>query len=218
MQPDEFLKLIQQPNTITRQDLTALENLVAQYPYFQLAFALIAKAVHTTNPGQAQKAIQQAAIYATNRQQLKLLLENRLNVGPNSKPDTLQLEKVTTKFSEPDVTNSYLHTIYHKQAQAITKHKSLEQLNLIENFIQKIENFSPIYAQNPGLATSQLDLSQESTTLHDDLITESLAQVMVKQGKFQRAIEIYNKLKLKFPEKKSYFSVLSEQLEKEMTA
>ena len=40
----------------------------------------------------------------------------------------------------------------------------------------------------------------------DDLVTETLAQVYEAQGKYERAIQAYQKLQLKFPEKRVYFA------------
>jgi tetratricopeptide (TPR) repeat protein len=225
MQPEEFLQLIKQPNLISAQKIKGLEDLVAQHPYFQIALALLAKAAYDHAPDTAQTAIQHAAIYATDRQQLKLLLESPLIPkalesatsdldDPHIPP--LQPMPTTAEVSEPDFINSYINTIRRKQIQRITKRKSLEQLNIIENFIQQGGQFSSIHIKNTPLDANQIDLSQESTTLQDDLVTESLAQVMIKQGKFQRALDIYNKLQAKFPEKKSYFSVLSQELKKEI--
>ncbi len=40
----------------------------------------------------------------------------------------------------------------------------------------------------------------------NDLVTETLAQVYEAQGKYERAIQAYEKLQLKFPEKRVYFA------------
>lgn len=40
----------------------------------------------------------------------------------------------------------------------------------------------------------------------NDLVTETLAQVYEAQGKFDKALQAYQKLQLKFPEKRVYFA------------
>ena len=50
------------------------------------------------------------------------------------------------------------------------------------------------------------DLSQKSLTPTDELMTETLAKVFVKQKKFENAIQPYHILSLKYPEKNSLFA------------
>lgn len=47
----------------------------------------------------------------------------------------------------------------------------------------------------------------------DEIVTETMAKIMVFQGKKQEAIKIYKRLSLEFPEKSSYFATLIEQLQ-----
>ena len=61
-------------------------------------------------------------------------------------------------------------------------------------------------------STSQEDLSEDSTRLTDDVASEYLAEIYLNQGKTERAIVIYQRLSLKFPEKKSFFANLIESL------
>ena len=52
-------------------------------------------------------------------------------------------------------------------------------------------------------------------SLHNtDIITESMAEVWVKQGNWQKASEVYNKLSLQNPSKKAYFAAKIESLKK----
>jgi len=50
------------------------------------------------------------------------------------------------------------------------------------------------------------DLSAQSVEFGDNLVSENLARVMIKQGKKSKAIDIYKKLIWKFPQKKAYFA------------
>jgi len=43
-------------------------------------------------------------------------------------------------------------------------------------------------------------------------VSENLAQILLSQGKKQKAIEIYKKLIWKFPQKKAYFAARIEEL------
>ncbi|MCB2410851.1 hypothetical protein [Hymenobacter lucidus] len=64
----------------------------------------------------------------------------------------------------------------------------------------------------PVSAEEQADLSVRSTQGVPDIASESLAKIMVRQGKLQKAIEIYERLIVRQPEKKAYFAEQIQQL------
>lgn len=86
------------------------------------------------------------------------------------------------------------------------------QQEIIEQFIDKEPSISTKKA--PDATTFQEDLSKTSTSFGENLISENLAQILVAQGKKKKAIDIYKKLIWKFPQKKSYFAGLIEDLQK----
>jgi predicted Zn-dependent protease len=47
------------------------------------------------------------------------------------------------------------------------------------------------------------------------LVTETLARIHAKQGNTAKAIEAYNKLALKYPDKSAYFAALAKSLEEQ---
>jgi len=57
-------------------------------------------------------------------------------------------------------------------------------------------------------------LAKQSLELGDDLISATYASILVEQGKVEKAIEVYKKLGLKYPEKISYFAGLILELNK----
>ena len=57
------------------------------------------------------------------------------------------------------------------------------------------------------------DLAEQSASWDPNLASEYLAEIYLHQGNKKRAIEIYEALSLKYPEKKSYFADLISKIE-----
>ncbi|MBR5433572.1 MAG: hypothetical protein IK117_03970 [Bacteroidales bacterium] len=85
------------------------------------------------------------------------------------------------------------------------KNKSSD-FDLIDKFIQddpKMPQFSPDELPE-GLEVVE-NMVKESSEEHE-CVTESMAKICIKQKLFDKAIEIYEKLSLKYPEKSVYFA------------
>lgn len=59
------------------------------------------------------------------------------------------------------------------------------------------------------------EMAVNSIAPEDGLISESLAEIMTKQGKYERAIDMYRKLSLRNPEKNAYFANKIEEILKQ---
>lgn len=87
--------------------------------------------------------------------------------------------------------------------------KRKEQSDLIDRFIMADPRIVP-QIEKPAFPNE--DLSKPYTEEHGGFVTETLARIYVTQGYYSKAIDIYEKLSLKFPEKSNYFAAQIEKV------
>ncbi|SNC62007.1 hypothetical protein SAMN06265337_0585 [Hymenobacter gelipurpurascens] len=88
---------------------------------------------------------------------------------------------------------------------------STSSLDLINRFLKTKPRIKTA-AVDAKPVEEQADLSVRSIQAAPALASESLAKIMVKQGKIDKAIEIYERLMTRQPEKKAYFADQIQQL------
>jgi hypothetical protein len=131
--------------------------------------------------------------------------ENQLMSEVKSINPELEIKTLTNEdalVSEISINKTEILTVDHKQK---------EQIEIIENFIRT----------QPGLGKPRLDedgagsdLSDKNQHFADNVISETLVEILLKQGKKAKAIEVLKKLIWKFPQKKAYFAAQIEDLRK----
>lgn len=85
--------------------------------------------------------------------------------------------------------------------------------HLIERFIKEDPQIKPPPADKINLENKARKSSEDQYSL----VTETLARIYIEQGLYLKAIEVYKKLVLKYPEKNAYFASEILNLEKKLT-
>lgn len=119
--------------------------------------------------------------------------------------DGYTLDLPLDAFFEPDAL-LLAHLKAHKPKPAASS------FDLINRFL-KTQPRIKTPAGVPLPAEQQPDLSVRSANVAPALASESLAKIMVRQGKKDKAIEIYERLMERQPEKKAYFAEQIQQLQ-----
>jgi hypothetical protein len=91
----------------------------------------------------------------------------------------------------------------------LKEEKPLSQSELIDRFILTNPRIEP---NKEKTAKPQEDISVKFVEEKSGFVTETLAKIYISQGYYSRAIDIYEKLSLKYPEKSSYFAAQIEKI------
>ncbi len=89
--------------------------------------------------------------------------------------------------------------------------KQKEQLDIIDQFIKSKPNI-PRNKIGQQLTPTDTDLSESSSVFSENVVSETLVEILIKQGKKEKAVEVLKKLIWKFPQKKAYFAAQIEEL------
>jgi len=137
------------------------------------------------------------------------------------------LEKEEEQIKEPAANADLLFEPYHTVDYFASQGIKLSQEEVPKDkFGKQLKSFTEWLKTLKRLpateVTKEIDTSAESKVQHlaedsvhsSDVVTEAMAEVWIKQGNREKAIETYNKLGLLNPSKKAYFAGLIENLKR----
>jgi hypothetical protein len=146
----------------------------------------------------------------------------------NGKEDTLLNEKLSSMLQEQaavfekpvenstelDIETTPYHRIDYFDSQGIkleeekTSDKLASQLKRFTDWLKQMKsiNPNPVSLGSDAAGESKvLDIAAHSNEA-EEIVTETMAEVLLKQGKLEHAIEIYQKLSFNNPSKSAYFA------------
>ena len=196
-----------------------LNKVRKNFPFFFVSHALAAR--YELKNQEDSSSLSFAAITSTDRAWLKQwLTKTKTAKRPETPQDSASTEIVAEGLLNESSTKAkpkkrkvpkddLIESIRRKDKKEILDSKKQEQIDLIKAFSKreiKLATIKEIEANQ-----NNQNLADSSTTLNDELVSETFAKILLQQSKKAMAIEIYEKLALKFPDKRAYFADLIEK-------
>ena len=197
-----LIKILKNPHKISESEAIFIDELVSEFPYFQAARAVQLKNHKNLESFQFKKILNETAVHTNDRRILFDFIEyNSLSKNTSEKNSNTQkaLEKTKSK--------TFVNWL--EQVNLIPIDRSNESLT-IEKFISKKPKLSIKDIEQPVIQENK-----ESQEINKELfVTETLAKLYVEQKNYDKAIQTYKILILKFPEKNSYFASAIKKIKK----
>lgn len=233
---------IQQPEKLNSESLENLEKMVAHYPFFAVAQCLYVRNLKNLQHRSFEAALRKAALNVPCRNKLFAFLEpDAYTLKPESRtPVTATIE---ASDRTDNLINSFLTESTPAERPSRTRGRVIDARTDYIGYLLQTEkeqsgetttdeaqetvprlNHQDLIDDFIGQGDKRIVLSQEETSAHPELeeqsnsegdcFTETLAKIYIKQGRYEKAIEIIRKLSLKNPKKNRYFADQIRFLEK----
>ena len=191
----EYEKFIDDFDPNSEENIQKLENLIKNYPYFLQPKLYYLKILKDKKSKKYNSELKKTAISIYDRS----WLFDWINLPWETKKDNNKtIEKdVSIKMNFIDWIN-YIE----KNKVDINLSESLDKkFDLIETFLN-----NPSKIEKEDLNRNQKDISIETLASENELMTETLAKIYLKQQKYKKAIDAFRILSLKYPEKNAFFA------------
>ncbi|HPE34746.1 MAG TPA: hypothetical protein PLI65_08125 [Bacteroidales bacterium] len=229
MNKQQFFNLVNDPIQLNQSLSAELDEIVRQYPWFQSAQIIFFLSLLRDDKIQHTERLKIAAAYSGDRGLLKHHVENLLTLIESinyQHPDPGESRQLPASEALPDIKSdeenivenfsdeksseeSYLHEKDTEESKPVLPLKSKEEI--IDKFIENAPRI--IRTRNDFFDPDEM--ARSSCRDHENIVSETLAQIYHKQGKTDKAIKIYKKLSAANPEKSSYFAALIEKIKQE---
>ncbi len=217
---DKLNEYIHRPETMDEDSVRELRALLERYPYFQTARMLYLKNLYLIHDEAFADELKRSVLYVADRRCLFYFIEEARYAF------VAHQEAPEMKTQEPSV-DSTLMMIDEFLGDMPTAEKK-KQLRYVSDYAAALEEddsnseesdvVSPDLIPDEPFSLGERTSSQGSkeeiekrvtesnAPIDDGSFTETLAEIYLKQGRYDKAIEIIDKLSLKFPKKNAYFA------------
>ncbi len=210
-----FKAYIEHPETMDGDAVAALKEMTERYPYFHAVRILYLRALYQTHSYRFDGELKHSAMLLPSRKAIFHLIEEHNYTPREEKPrskaaqkrdeapvdltgslidnflSNLPQEKKPAKRVKADASVDYMEYLLQTEQEELEEKESLPMPGdkLITNFLNQQEEGRIVLHDVPEQELQKPELISEKSP-DTEIFTESLARIYIKQGKYERAIEI----------------------------
>ena len=235
----EIMELINHPERLDRDTLYELRSVLALNPYFQTARLLMLQNLYLLHDAAFNEELRRAALYITDRKVIFNMIEAAHYQLRSEKALSSKLKAQSSENRTVDLIDNFLDSIPEDDEPKEKKRRPTPADAAIDYvaYLLETENdadqedapqmkgqdlIDTFLEQEKGRITlndlpEEADDNKEQDEADDneeEYFTETLARIYIKQGRYQKALDIINRLSVKYPKKNAYFTDQVRFLEK----
>jgi len=212
MKAEQIFQYIQAPEKLNQETLPFLKELTQRHPAFEAAWILYLRNLKNINDSSFEQELINGAIRIQNRRKLYLFLNQKTQQTELEESESVeQVNAENTEIFNLIFAPEYRldATEIEEETQPPNRKEPEKKFRLIDKFLEAQPKM-PLIRSNESV--SPMDSGEQNKDENDDLVTETLASIYAQQGYYKKAIQIFEKLSLKYPEKSTYFAAQIEKI------
>ncbi|MFW5599378.1 MAG: tetratricopeptide repeat protein [Bacteroidales bacterium] len=211
-------ELIEHPERLSKETLYPLRELVAKYPCFHSARLLFLQNLFLLHDPSFGEELRRAAVCLPDRKVLFSLIEaDNYKHQPNAAKQPLSTtdeplrpqHRHTPAEAAVDYTAFLLQMddiVPSQPQQTAERPEQSRTAGIIDNFIQNASEGIQLQEEVEYVPETDSSGEEASNGGEESFFTMTLAKIYIKQGRYEKALEIIRKVNLNNPKKNSYFA------------
>ena len=233
-----IIDYIRRPDTIDDDAIAQLQALTQEHPYFHIARILLLQALYKKHDPAYDETLRRTAILVPNREAIFRLTEEPHYTQAEERKryeettddsesrtvslidNFLEAQTPVSPVSHPiDAAQDYIGYLLQQESRQGTQRQEALPMNgggVVEDFL---ENEHGRIVLDDNLEDEQNESQSDNSNVYEndennEILTEIMAGIYIKQGKYENAVKIIRQLSLKYPKKNRYFADQIRFLEK----